>query len=263
LTVSLSVARADSAATVTQSVHLVTHGSATSMAEPAPVGTQISSGEYLKTGPASRAEMTLANKTITRLGANTVFNYSPGSNEVDLQAGTVLFSKPKDGQRLNIKTAAVTAAILGTTVFLQVHGDHYVFGVVEGTSHVTIDGVMLTVTAGELVQFSPGGVPHVQAFNVPRFVHSSPLFNNFAGTLPNDKYIQKEIAAYEQLVKEGFIVPGNGDVWDPYIQYPPGYPIQNDDSPGNAHDDFNKPPVQPQQQYYYCPWSQTYNTRGI
>src|SRR5580658_9383534 len=114
-------------ATVTESVNVVNHGSSQSAASaPAPKGTDIRDGEYVETGSASRAELQFANKTISRLGANTIFNYSASSNEVDLQAGTILFSKPKDGKQLNIKTEAVTAAIVGTTGFMQVlhHNGH-------------------------------------------------------------------------------------------------------------------------------------------
>ena len=66
-------------------------------AAPAKVGTTLQDGEYLKTGAKSRAELDLANQSVTRVGANTIFNYTAGNNEVDLQAGTILFSKPKDG----------------------------------------------------------------------------------------------------------------------------------------------------------------------
>src|SRR5476651_300398 len=64
---------------------------------------------------------------ISRMGANTIFNYSAANNEIDLQAGTILFSKPKDGKQLNIKMASVTAAVVGSTVLAQVKIDtHFV-----------------------------------------------------------------------------------------------------------------------------------------
>src|SRR5450631_3672890 len=79
------VMAADSVATVTEAVNEVSHGSAQSAeTAPAKTGTQIQDGEYLKTGVKSRAELQLANQSITRLGANTIFNYSVANNEVDL-----------------------------------------------------------------------------------------------------------------------------------------------------------------------------------
>ena len=68
---------ADQAATVTEAYNQVNHGSSQSAdGSPAKAGTRIHDGEYVKTGVSSRAELQLANQTITRLGANTIFNYS-------------------------------------------------------------------------------------------------------------------------------------------------------------------------------------------
>ncbi len=127
---------ADESAKVTEAVNVVEHGSNDSATTPASVGTSIHDGEYLKTESKSRAEMLLPTASITRLGANTIFNYSIESNTVDLQAGTILFCKPKDARQLTIKTAAVTAGITGTTGFVSVKGTGskgtYTLGIIEG-----------------------------------------------------------------------------------------------------------------------------------
>ncbi len=121
------------AATVTEAVNDVTRGSSkVAETETAPIGSKLEDGQYLKTGVKSRAELQLANLAITRLGADTIFDYSPDTNEIDLQAGTVLFSKPKDAAQMTIKTSAVTAAVMGTTGFVHVHGKVFLFGLVEG-----------------------------------------------------------------------------------------------------------------------------------
>ena len=68
---------ADQPANVKESFNVVDHGATESAATiHAPVGTPIHNGEYLRTGMKSRAALELANQTITRLGANTIFNYS-------------------------------------------------------------------------------------------------------------------------------------------------------------------------------------------
>ena len=241
-------AAAGSAATVTVAVNQVTHGSASSAnSAPAKVGTQLSDGEYLKTGAASRAEMELSNQTITRLGANTIFNYSATTNTVDLQAGTILFSKPKDAKQMNIKTAAVTAAIVGTTGFVQKQpGGGFLFGLVEGSSTVTIGGVDYTVHGGEVLLFTPPGTPQIFAFDVPRFLKSSGFFTKFHGHLPNEKYIDEEVADYNDLVDRGFITPPK----DPFYIYDPNgnvptVPVVGTDSAGNALNNFNTPPPMP------------------
>jgi mannose-6-phosphate isomerase-like protein (cupin superfamily) len=229
---------AERGAVVTEAVNQVTHGSSQSVdSAPAPTGTILQDGEYLKTGGESLAEMKLPNQTVTRLGSNTIFNYSAASNQVDLQAGTVLFSKPKDGQQLNIKTEAVTAAILGTTGFLHVHhhGSHtsYMFGLIEGKASLTVDGKVFVIHDGELLMFSPGSPPQIIAFNVPLMIKTSPLFTKFGNDLPNESYIAEEIALYEDLLARGFIKPeGKPHFFFDYLQGM-NFPTLTFDSAGN------------------------------
>jgi len=241
---------AGSAATVTEAVNQVDHGLTQSTeTHPAPKGTVLADGEYLKTGVKSRAELELANKTITRLGANTIFNYSAADNQVDLQTGTLLFSKPKDEKPMTIKTAAVTAAIVGTTGFIQKQGKSIVFGLIEGSATATIDGVDFTIHAGQLLKFTPGSPPQILSFDVPLLLATSPLITKFPHNLPNEKYINREIAEYNDLVGRGFIQPPK----DPFYLlnfagYPPTFPLPGFDSAGQALDKFNHPPSDDTQQ---------------
>jgi mannose-6-phosphate isomerase-like protein (cupin superfamily) len=257
---------ADNVATVTEAVNDVSHGhSASTASSPAPTGTKIGDGEYVKTGSASRAELQFSNKTVSRLGANTIFNYSASANEVDLQAGTILFSKPKDGQQLNIKSEAVTAAIVGTTGFLQVlHQNGHtttLFGLVEGHANVTAGGNDPEVGPGQIFVFTPGSPPQIFNFDVPLFLRTALLYKGFASTLPNQSYIDAEIAFFNRLVARGFIqqptVPyyvfGNLGFW-------PGFPVIGFDSAGNAIHNFNTdrtpppppPPTPPVDTCHYC-----------
>ena len=78
-------------AKVTEAVNVVEHGAQdSSTTSPAPVGTLIHDGEYLETGKSSRAEMLLPSSSITRLGSNTIFNYSVDSNTINCPARNVL-----------------------------------------------------------------------------------------------------------------------------------------------------------------------------
>jgi hypothetical protein len=213
---------------------------------PAKTGTRLQDGEYLKTGVKSRAELELANQSITRLGANTIFNYSVAGNEIDLQAGTILFSKPKDGKQMNIKTASVTAAVVGTTGFVQVHGKGFLFGLVEGKATLTIGGVDYNITAGEILQSNPGKPPQIYSFNVPLFLKTSPLLTKFYHRLPNQLYIDQEIAEYDDLVARGFIQPPTGPFFlTGFDGSVPTVPVPGHDSAGNALHEFNKPPPPP------------------
>ena len=211
---------AEKVATVTETVNQVDHGaSASDVTSPAHVGTFLQDGDYLKTGTKSLAELQLDNKTITRMGANTIFNYSVAQNEVDLQSGTILFSKPKDGQQLNIKTAAVTAAVVGTTGFMQSGPHGFLFGLIEGHSKIFSHGKVYVIGPGEILVLIPGHEPFIFSFDVPHMIATSPLFLNFHLPLPNQRYIDEEIAAYLEALHRGFIVPHQG----PFETYVSGY----------------------------------------
>lgn len=71
------------------------------------------------TGLQSRAELLFPDQTLTRLGANTVFTFKEGTRAMDLQRGTMLLQVPKGAGGAQIKTAAVTAAITGTTLMVE------------------------------------------------------------------------------------------------------------------------------------------------
>jgi hypothetical protein len=238
---------ADSAATVTEAVNEVTHGSsATADTTPAKVGTKLADGEYVKTGVKSRAELELADKSVTRLGANTIFNYSTSGNQIDLEAGTILFSKPKGGAEMNIKTASVTAAIVGTTGFVQTKNHAYIFGLVEGHATLTDGGKTFKLDPGQILRFSPGGQPQIFYFNIPKFLKTSPLFTKYHTPLANQAYIDEEVAKYDEFVSRGFIEPPTepfflGDV-DGSV---PMIPIPAKDSAGNALNQFVNPPQLP------------------
>ena len=238
---------AESVATVTEAVNQVTYGTSQSAASsPAAVGTHLQDGEYLKTGMKSRAELQLANQSVTRLGANTIFNYSATTNEIDLQAGTLLFSKPKDGAQMNIKTAAVTAAVVGTTGFIQLIGKNFVFGLVEGHATLTVGGVTFNITSGELLRVNPGQPPQIHSFDVPTFLKTAPLITHFHHSLPNQLYIDKEVAEYNDLASRGFVGPGT----EPFViatlgDLIPRVPVVATDSSRNAQNQVVNPPPPP------------------
>jgi hypothetical protein len=246
---SLPLAAAETAATVTEAVNQVSHGtSQTAGTAPATKGTQLQTGEFLETGVKSRAELQLADQTITRLGANTVFNYSATDNEVDLQSGTILFSKPKDGKPMTIKTTAVTAAIVGTTGFMQFINKHIVFGLVEGHATLTIGGITYPVGPGEVMRFSPGAGTNIFSFNLAKFVASSPLLNAFQNPLPNKVFIDKQVADYNDLAGRGFVAPVTQTYFDyelSGVSVPTVPAVPGGDNAGSAHSIYNMPPPPP------------------
>jgi FecR protein len=198
-------------AKVTEAVNKVEHGATPSAGTPATTGTLIHDGEYVRTEVKSRAELQLPTTAITRLGSNTIFNYSVESNTVDLEAGAILFCKPPHARELTIKTAAVTAGITGTTGFVSVQGGSkhstFTLGIVEGHAVAYADNHPFPLGPGDIVQFTPGSKPFSFAYDLPRFVKSSPLVKGFNSTLPNQSQIDQALAEYADDVSRGFIVP--------------------------------------------------------
>lgn len=238
----------DQTAKVTEAVNEVKYGPERSTeAHPAKTGTLLHDGEYVKTGKESRAELLLPSTSVTRLGANTIFNYSLATNEIDLQAGTILFCKPKDAkQQLNIKTAAVTAGIVGTTGFVQVTGQgsnkSYVFGLIEGKANAQADGKTFPIHGGQILKFTPGSAPQIFAFDIPKMVDTSPLLHGFKGHLPNQKYIDEAVNNYLDDEHRGFTQTSSVPTTNGVINIP-GITIPAVDSAQNAQSHNPPPPA--------------------
>src|SRR6267142_2742233 len=73
----------------------------------------------LQTGVRSRSELLFQDNTLTRIGAETFFSFKTGTRDMTLQRGTMLLQVPKGIGGAKIHTAAVTAAITGTTIMLE------------------------------------------------------------------------------------------------------------------------------------------------
>lgn len=85
----------------------------------AAVNDQVSEGEAVRTGDRSRSELTFADLTISRLGANTIFSFNKAGRDVRLSSGSMLLRVPKNSGGAGILTAPVTVAITGTTVIFE------------------------------------------------------------------------------------------------------------------------------------------------
>lgn len=73
----------------------------------------------LKTGIKSRSELVFQDNTLTRIGPESYFSFKAGTRDMTLQEGTMLLQVPKGLGGAKIRTAAVTAAITGTTIMLE------------------------------------------------------------------------------------------------------------------------------------------------
>src|SRR5438552_13286445 len=121
---------------VVKDVKLLPTGAA---ARPAAVSDDVRDGTAVRTGVESRSELKFTDQTIARLGANTIFTFNEGTRNLNLQDGAMLLRVPKGAGGAKINSAAVTAAITGTTVMVETHpitkktkSSYYKFIVLEG-----------------------------------------------------------------------------------------------------------------------------------
>lgn len=95
---------------------------------PAALQDAVFGGTAIRTGVESRTELTFPDQTLARLGANTLFSFTRGTRALDLGDGAMLLYVPKGAGGAKILTAAVTAAITGTTVLIEYHPPHQAAG---------------------------------------------------------------------------------------------------------------------------------------
>jgi hypothetical protein len=109
--------------------------------------------QILRTLPQARAELEFNDRSIARLGANTVFSFTPQSRDFKFEKGVLLFQVPKGQGTTRIATPAATCAIVGTTVQLAKIGSIYKFMVLEGEMNITKNGKTYNLKAGEFLTF--------------------------------------------------------------------------------------------------------------
>jgi hypothetical protein len=167
----------------------------------------LKSPDRVRTGPESRAELTAADNTITRVGANTVFSFSDSGRTLNLEQGNLLFHSPKGNGGGTIKSGGVSAAVLGTTLIVSatVDGGFKVI-LLEGSGLVTLaNGKTVKLKAGQLVFIAPGGTEFssVMNINLKKLVAGSLLVNGFAHPLPSAPLIEDAVKKQNSLIASG------------------------------------------------------------
>ncbi len=170
---------------------------ATSSAVPAQTNNLLKAPDRVRTGPQSRAELTAADKTITRVGANTVFAYADSGRTLNLEKGSLLFHSPKGLGGGTIKSGGAAAAVLGTTLMVSATADGgFKVIMLEGSGRVTLpNGNKVVLHAGQLVFVAPNGteLSDVLNINLGKLIAGSLLVNGFGHPLPSWSLIQTAI----------------------------------------------------------------------
>ena len=156
-------------AKITQAVKDVKVYQGKSEGRAATIGETIDKSSSVTTGRRSRAELTFQDKTITRLGQNSIFSFRKGGRDVELKRGTILLQVPKGAGGATIRTATVTAAITGTTSMMEHSPGQWVKLItLEGTQKLFIKGRKnaIPVPAGKMVVVSLRNDDEPQIYNI-------------------------------------------------------------------------------------------------
>ena len=152
----------------------------------------------LRTGKSSRAELEFNDKSIARIGANTLLSFKNHTRQLELQKGTLLLQVPKGYGNTQVATPAATCSVIGTTILLQhlqlANGQQRSINIVlEGLMNVTVNGKTHQVPGGSaLISNGPGAEPQVVKVDIASFMSSSMLINQFS-TLTSNEAIQAVI----------------------------------------------------------------------
>ena len=191
---------------------------------PAAVNDPVREGTAVRTGTQSRSELTFSDLTITRLGANTIFSFEEGTRTMDLRDGAVLFQVPKGSGGATIRTAAVTAAITGTTGIGEYHPATATrprpfskWLCLEGTFHLILpNGQSVELGPGKMVTTNGSNFSKVMTFDIAQVMKTSLLTAGFKTTLASQPLILIEQERQLVLIQsEGLLTQNTSDLLDP------------------------------------------------
>ena len=183
---------------------------------PATVRDVIKDDLGLQTGAKSRSELLFKDNTLTRIGAETFFSFKTGTRDMTLERGSMLLQVPKGLGGAKIHTAAVTAAITGTTIMMEYSPGQYLkVLVLEGSLRLSRNGSFgdsVVLHPGKMVIMRPDAkkIPDPIDVDLAQIVRTSTLVN-FPGSniLPSMPLIQAAITDQARELKQGTLVPTN------------------------------------------------------
>jgi len=183
---------------------------------PAVVRDVIKDDRGLQTAARSRSELLFQDNTLTRIGAETFFSFKTGTRDMTLERGSMLLQVPKGLGGAKIHTAAVTAAITGTTIMMEYSPKQYLkVLVLEGSLRLSRNGSFgdsVVLHPGKMVIMRPDAkkIPAPIDVDLAQIVRTSTLVN-FPGSniLPSMPLIQAAINDQAKELAKGTLVPTN------------------------------------------------------
>jgi hypothetical protein len=149
------------------------------------INDKVSEDTAVRTGDESRSELTFADLTITRLGANTIFSFNKAGRTANVDSGSILLRVPKNSGGGAIKNNAVTVAITGTTVIFEAGPDGASKLItLEGSSRLSFTnnpGQFRRVRAGQMLEVPAGAttLPMPVYIDLRELMRTHPLIVDF------------------------------------------------------------------------------------
>jgi mannose-6-phosphate isomerase-like protein (cupin superfamily) len=192
---SFTMAAGKNEARVTEAIRNVQLVAPDAAPRPASANDNVHPGTAVRTGSDSRAELTFTDRTLARLGANSVLSF--GEGVFDLVKGSMLMYLPKRSGGGRINTAVATAAGASFTAMAEYRPKSWIkFIVLEGRGNVSLKhhpGEIRTLRAGQMIMVRPGAtkLPEPQDVDPSELMKTSLLITGFP-RLPNFNLILSE-----------------------------------------------------------------------
>ena len=163
--------------------------------------------DRVRTGVASRVEMTAPDKTITRIGANTIFTFETGGRDLLLEKGSLLFHAPAGVGGGTIRYHGTAAAVLGTTMICVVLPDgSFKVMDLEGEVKVTLaNGQFVVLKSGQMIVIPADGneFREMEVFGLEKVLSRLLLVVGFSQPLASLPLIQTATAEQIQAIANG------------------------------------------------------------
>ena len=234
-------------ASITRIVNEVQLHAAQTAPHSASVNDKVPDGSSVQTGMDSRTELIFADQALARLSANTIFSFNEGTRNLDLASGAIILRVPKDAGGAKISTAAVTAAITGTTVIVEYHPHAYIkFISLEGTARLYLKhrwGESVLVRPGQMLITNPDAksLPDPVDVDLERLLKTARLIVDFP-PLGSQNLIAKESEKQQRakskrgLIDTNLVIFGKGtlvSLTNPAQMTAASHPITASVTPGS------------------------------
>jgi hypothetical protein len=189
-------------ARVTQAIRNVQLLAVNAAPRPASVNANVRPGTAVRTGSDSRAELTFTDRTLARLGANSVLSFGEGG--FDLANGSILVYLPKSSGGSRINTAVATAAGSSFIAMVEYRPKSWIkFIILEGHATVSLKhhpGETRTLRAGQMLIARAGAtkLPEPQDVDLSKLIKISLLIRGFP-PVPNLNLILREAQNQQNL----------------------------------------------------------------